>query len=143
VLRVFSVAVMSGRRLSVAPGGDTEYEEKLNERMQRLEELMPWDHKMDTVDMLVEAQKYAKYLQAQLKALQEMPSHPASPASSSGQTSDAGAVESETSLFMKNLTRNQVLQFLIDSPMAQKVFYTTQTCVVSGEQLPESADKQK
>ncbi|KAC3166426.1 hypothetical protein FH972_027193 [Carpinus fangiana] len=134
---------MPGRRLSVAPGGDTEYEEKLKERMQRLEELVPWDHKLDTVDMLVEAQKYAKYLQAQLKILQEMPSHSAYPASSSAQTSDAGAVESETSLIMKNLTRNQVLQFLIDSPQIQKAFYSTQTFVMSVEQLPESADKQK
>ncbi|KAE8124788.1 hypothetical protein FH972_019641 [Carpinus fangiana] len=134
---------MPGQRSSVAPGGDTEYEEKLNEGLQKLEELMPWDHKMDTVDMLVEAQKYAKYLQAQLKILQEMPSHSASPASSSAQTSVAGAVESETSLIMKNLTRNQLLQFLMGSPQIQKASYPTQTCVVSVEQLPESADKQK
>lgn len=134
---------MPGRRLSVAPGGNTEYEEKMKERMQRLEKLMPWDHKMDTVDMLVEAQKYAKYLQARLKALQEMPSHSSSPASSSGLTSDAGAVESETSLFLKKPTRNQVLQFLVGSPEAQKILYTTQTCVVSEEQLLESPDQQK
>ncbi|XP_059455165.1 transcription factor bHLH117-like [Corylus avellana] len=135
---------MPGRQLPVAPGGATEYEEKLMDRFQKLEELMPWDHKMDTVDMLVEAEKYAKYLQAQLKVLQEMPAH-TSPALSSGQTSeaDAGAVDSEALLIMKNLSRNQLLQFLVNSPKMQSVYYPTQTCIFSAEQLPKSADQQK
>ena len=99
--------------------------QKLSEKTQSLQRLMPWDTKMDMATMMDEAHKYITFLQAQLKALQTMP--PSSSSSSSSANFEFGGLE--------RLTRNQVLRVLLNSRVAQTVLYSTGCCVVSAEQL--------
>lgn len=97
--------------------------QKLSEKTQSLQRLMPWDTKMDMATMMEEAHKYITFLQAQLKALQTMPST----SSSSSANYEFGGLE--------RLTRNQVLRVLLNSRVAQTVLYSKGCCVVSAEQL--------
>nr|XP_023871355.1 transcription factor bHLH117 [Quercus suber] len=99
--------------------------QKLSEKTQSLQRLMPWDTKMDMATMMDEAHKYITFLQAQLKALQTMP--PSSSSSSSSANYEFGGLE--------RLTRNQVLRVLLNSRVAQTVLYSKARCVVSVEQL--------
>lgn len=103
--------------------------QKLSEKMQGLQKLMPWDTKMDMSTMLEEAHKYVKYLQAQLKALQSMPPH-SSRAFPAAQTSYGGVFG-----YLEKLTRSQILQVLVNSPVTQNVLYSHGFCVFSLEQL--------
>jgi hypothetical protein len=103
--------------------------QKLSEKMQGLQKLMPWDTKMDMSTMLEEAHKYVKYLQAQLKALQSMPPH-SSRAFPSAQISYGGVFG-----YLEQLTRSQILQVLVNSPVTQNVLYSHGFCVFSFEQL--------
>ena len=99
--------------------------QKLSEKTQSLHRLMPWDTKMDIATMLEEAHKYVKFLQAQLKVLQSMPSSPSS--SAQNYCLDLGG--------LGRLTRNQVLQVLVNSRLAQTQLYSKGCCVLSVEQL--------
>ncbi|XP_059451389.1 transcription factor bHLH117-like [Corylus avellana] len=97
---------------------------KVADRMNVLESLMPWRNKMKRADMLKECCKYVKYLQAQLKALQSMPAHSSYCTSSSGDSD-----------FLGKVSRNQMLQFLVNSPISQIVQYSNGRCIYSEEQL--------
>ncbi|XVE66295.1 hypothetical protein DITRI_Ditri08aG0069200 [Diplodiscus trichospermus] len=104
--------------------------QKLSEKIRCLQKLMPWDKKMDTGTMLEEAYKYIQFLQAQISILQSMPI---------------------TSCFLSNdninaplgfdyaglgrLNRQQLLQVLVNSPVAQTMLYSQGFCVFSHEQL--------
>lgn len=101
--------------------------QKLSEKTQSLQRLMPWDTKMDMATMMDEAHKYITFLQAQLKALQTMPPSSSSSSSSSSANLEFGGLE--------RLTRNQVLRVLVNSRVAQTVLYSKGRCVVSVEQL--------
>jgi hypothetical protein len=111
--------------------------QKLSEKMQSLQKLMPWDTKMDMSTMLEEAHKYVKYLQAQLKALQSMPPH-STWAFHSAQNSCGGVFG-----YLGKLTRNQILRVLVNSPVTQTVLYSHGCCVFSVEQLRDVATLQK
>ncbi|XP_075670078.1 uncharacterized protein LOC142639825 [Castanea sativa] len=103
--------------------------QKLSEKTQSLQRLMPWDTKMDMATMMDEAHKYITFLQAQLKALQTMP-----PSSSSSSSSSSPSAHYEFG-GLERLTRNQVLRVLLNSRVAQTVLYSKGCCVVSVEQL--------
>nr|KYP44293.1 Transcription factor bHLH117 family [Cajanus cajan] len=87
---------------------------------------MPWDKKMDQATLLEEAYKYVKFLQAQLRVLHSMPSTSAS---------------NNTPFLLQNggvfqsLNRTQLLQVLVNSPVAQTMLYSQGFCVFSLEQL--------
>ncbi|XP_054814375.1 transcription factor bHLH117 [Prosopis cineraria] len=109
--------------------------QKLSDKTRCLQKLMPWDKKMDQATLLEEAYKYVKFLQAQFNALQCMP--PDSPF-----LSLRGASHSQSSLLngdvfgdLERLNRNQVLQVLVNSPVAQTRLYSQGFCVLSVEQL--------
>ncbi|KAK7261044.1 hypothetical protein RIF29_27347 [Crotalaria pallida] len=112
--------------------------QKLSEKTRCLQKLMPWDKKMDQATLLEEAYKYVKFLQAQLTVLQTMPSSSsasydtsASSSSSSSSSSSYGGVFGD----LERLNRNQVLQVLVNSPVAQSVMCSQGFCVFSMEQF--------
>ncbi|XP_027343343.1 transcription factor bHLH117 [Abrus precatorius] len=100
--------------------------QKLSEKTRCLQKLMPWDKKMDQATLLEEAYKYVKFLQAQFCVLQSMPSQ-----SHSSPFLNNGAVFGD----LESLNRSQVLQVLVNSPVAQTMLYSQGFCVFSVEQL--------
>jgi len=102
--------------------------QKLSEKTRCLQRLMPWDKKMDQGTLLEEAYKYVRFLQAQFRVLQSMPSQSSSSAPSLRQN---GAVFVD----LEKLNRSQLLQVLVNSPVAQTMLYSQGFCVVSLEQL--------
>ncbi|KAL9322544.1 hypothetical protein ACSQ67_010597 [Phaseolus vulgaris] len=103
--------------------------QKLSEKTRYLQKLMPWDKKMDQGTLLEEAYKYVRFLQAQFRVLQSMPSHSSSSSSSSRQNTAAVFVD------LEKLNRSQLLQVLVNSPVAQTMLYSQGFCVFSLEQL--------
>lgn len=103
--------------------------QKLSDKTRCLQKLLPWDKKMDIATMLEEACKYVKFLQAQLLALQSMPCESAISTYSSNHyiTGVFGGLE--------RLNRNQLLQVLVNSPVAQTMLCSQNCCVFSAEQL--------
>ncbi|XP_038889062.1 transcription factor bHLH117 [Benincasa hispida] len=103
--------------------------QKLSDKTRCLQKLLPWDKKMDIATMLEEACKYVKFLQAQLVALQSMPCESAISTYSSNHyiTGVFGGLE--------RLNRNQLLQVLVNSPVAQTMLCSQSCCVFSAEQL--------
>ncbi|GMN58058.1 hypothetical protein TIFTF001_027158 [Ficus carica] len=101
--------------------------QKLSDKTRCLQKLLPWDKKMDTATMLEEAYKYVKFLQAQLAALRSMP---AVVSSSSSSTAGGGCFGG-----LGRLNRNQLLQVLVNSPVAQTTLSSRGCCVFSVEQL--------
>lgn len=85
--------------------------------------------------MLEEAYKYVKFLQAQLRTLQSMPSDstviPRSASAAAADHEDVGAMFSA----LGRLTRNQLLQVMVNSPVSQTMLYSQGCCVFSVEQL--------
>ncbi|KAM3395410.1 transcription factor [Capsicum galapagoense] len=108
--------------------------QKLSEKTRCLEKLLPWDKKMDTATMLEEAYKYVKFLQAQVSVLQNMPLLSEGGASSSSSEDKNGK---STSVFGKlgRLNRQQLLEVVLNSPVAQTYLYSKGCCVYSVEQL--------
>ncbi|KAG2717107.1 hypothetical protein I3843_03G159200 [Carya illinoinensis] len=104
--------------------------QKVSEKTQSLRKLMPWDTKMDMATMLEEAHKYVKFLQAQLKALQTMPSSSSFSAFTPAQSLYSGVFGG-----LGRLTRNQILQVLVNSPVAQTMLYSQGCCVFAAEQM--------
>ncbi|XP_014500688.1 transcription factor bHLH117 [Vigna radiata var. radiata] len=102
--------------------------QKLSEKTRCLQKLMPWDKKMDQGTLLEEAYKYVRFLQAQFRVLQSMPSHSSSSLPSFRQNS-AVFVD------LEKLNRSQLLQVLVNSPVAQTMLYSQGFCVFSLEQL--------
>ncbi|XP_004487384.1 uncharacterized protein [Cicer arietinum] len=104
--------------------------QKLSEKTRCLQKLMPWDKKMDQATLLEEAYKYVKFLQAQFSVLQSMPSH-----TTNNYGSGAGAGGGGVFADLEKLNRNQVLQVLVNSPVAQTKLYSQGHCVFSMEQF--------
>ncbi|KAI4322579.1 hypothetical protein L6164_022256 [Bauhinia variegata] len=107
--------------------------QRLSDKTRCLQKLMPWDKKMDQATLFEEAYKYVKFLQAQLYALQSMPSVSDSTlllAHKPGNTA-TGVIFGD----LERLTRTQVLQVLVNSPAAQTMLYAQGFCVFSIEQL--------
>ncbi|CAJ1956390.1 unnamed protein product [Sphenostylis stenocarpa] len=102
--------------------------QKLSEKTRCLQKLMPWDKKMDQGTLLEEAYKYVRFLQAQFRVLQSMPSHASSSSPSFRQN---GTVFVD----LEKLNRSQLLQVLVNSPVAQTMLYSQGFCVFSLEQL--------
>ncbi|KAJ7981345.1 transcription factor bHLH [Quillaja saponaria] len=107
--------------------------QKLSDKTRCLQKLMPWDKKMDMATMLGEAYKYVKFLQAQLYALQTMPSDSAIRTDQSANKWDIKDMGFYGGL--ERLNRNQVLQVLVNSPVSQTMLYSQGCCVFSVEQL--------
>ncbi|KAI5412765.1 transcription factor bHLH117 [Lathyrus oleraceus] len=102
----------------------------LSEKTRCLQKLMPWDKKMDQATLFEEAYKYVKFLQAQISALQSMPSHSTATYCGSG---------GDDSVFgeLKKLNRKQTLQVVVNSPVAQTKLYSQGYCVFSMEQFSQ------
>lgn len=102
--------------------------QKISDKTRCLQKLMPWDKKMDMATMLEEAYKYIKFLQAQIRALQSMPCDsnfvPHEPINDTGPFGG-----------LTRLNRQQLLQVLVNSPVAQTMLYSRGCCVFSLEQL--------
>ncbi|KAK9285074.1 hypothetical protein L1049_024259 [Liquidambar formosana] len=103
--------------------------QRVSDKTRYLQKLMPWDRKMDMATMLEEAYKYVKFLQAQISVLQSMPSEStfAAQQNSSGGIGEFGG--------LGRLNRQQLLQVLVNSPVAQTMLYSQGCCVFSVEQL--------
>nr|WIE96083.1 basic helix-loop-helix transcription factor [Loropetalum chinense var. rubrum] len=103
--------------------------QRISDKTRCLQKLMPWDKKMDMATMLEEAYKYIKFLQAQINVLQSMTCE----SSFSVQVNSSGNIGSFGGL--GKLNRQQLLQVLVNSPVAQTMLYSQECCVVSVEQL--------
>ncbi|KAK7324766.1 hypothetical protein VNO77_28598 [Canavalia gladiata] len=124
-------STVRGKAPSVIPQSNLarQRRQKLSEKTRCLQKLMPWDKKMDQATLLEEAYKYVKFLQAQFWVLQSMPSH--SHSHSSPFPNNSGGVLGD----LERLNRSQVLQVLVNSPVAQTMLYSQGFCVFSIEQL--------
>ncbi|KAF8391455.1 hypothetical protein HHK36_023760 [Tetracentron sinense] len=100
---------------------------KISDRTQCLQKLMPWDKKMDMATMLEEAYKYIKFLKAQVSVLQSM-------SSESSFTSHIPVAAGDYA-GLEKLNRQQLLQVVLNSPVAQTMMCSKECCVVSLEQL--------
>ncbi|MED6205013.1 hypothetical protein PIB30_014010 [Stylosanthes scabra] len=108
--------------------------QKLSEKTRCLQKLMPWDKKMDQATLFEQAYTYVKFLQAQVSVLQSMPYHtPPPPPPSSFNNGGRGCVFGFGDL--ERLSRNQLLQVLVNSSVAQTVMSSQGLCVFSMEQL--------
>lgn len=105
--------------------------QKLSDKTRCLQKLLPWDKKMDIATMLEEACKYVKFLQAQLIALQSMPCESAISSTNSNHYITGGSIFGG----LDRLNRNQLLQVLVNSPVAQTMLCSQSCCVFSAEQL--------
>ncbi|KAL2331798.1 hypothetical protein Fmac_019379 [Flemingia macrophylla] len=108
--------------------------QKLSEKTRCLQKLMPWDKKMDQATLLEEAYKYVKFLQAQFRVLQSMPS---STSTSTSSSASSPFLLPNDGVFghLQRLNRTQLLQVLVNSPVAQTMLYSQGFCVFSLEQL--------
>ncbi|KAJ7948207.1 transcription factor bHLH [Quillaja saponaria] len=106
----------------------------LSDKTRCLQKLMPWDKKMDMATMLDEVYKYVKFLQAQLYALQSMPSDSAIRTQNDG-SANKWDIKDMCLYGLERLNRNQVLQVLVNSPVSQTMLYSQGSCVISVEQL--------
>ncbi|EYU43096.1 hypothetical protein MIMGU_mgv1a023763mg [Erythranthe guttata] len=124
--------------ISDAPGGGVAVPRKEKDRCRRkkrgkgnevgektrcLRKLLPWEGKMDMGTVLEEAYKYIKFLRAQVSALQSMPRQ-------STHTSGGGGGGGE----LGRLNRQQLMQVVVNSPVAQRQLYTNECCIYSVEQ---------
>ncbi|EOX99201.1 DNA binding-like protein [Theobroma cacao] len=103
--------------------------QKLSDKTRCLQKLMPWDKKMDTGTMLQEAYKYIRFLEAQVSILQSMP------ISSSFASTEHNAPVGFDYGGLGRLNRQQLLQVLVNSPVAQTMLYSQGFCVFAYEQL--------
>lgn len=104
-----------------------ERRQKISDKTQSLQKLLPWDKKMDMATMLEEAYKYIKFLQAQISVLQSMPCDSSSFTTQNSRINVFGGLE--------NLNRQQLLQVLVNSAVAQTTLYSKGCCVYSIEQV--------
>ncbi|XP_050206555.1 transcription factor bHLH117 [Mercurialis annua] len=122
--------------------------QRMSDKIRELRKLMPWDKKMDTATLLGEAFKYVKFLQAQVQALETMPFLDMDDSSSSSLSPPSGyyyyntdnAAESEDDVSvcggtMGLLSRQQLLQILLNTGEAQNRLYSQGCCVFSIEQF--------
>lgn len=111
--------------------------QKLSEKTRCLQKLLPFDKRMDMTTMLEEAYKYIKFLQAQLHALQTMPANSGFMAQSISSFETVGDYGDLGSVFygLERLSRNQLLQVLVNSPVSQTMLASMGDCLFSVEQL--------
>ncbi|WCJ38189.1 basic helix-loop-helix (bHLH) DNA-binding superfamily protein [Euphorbia peplus] len=95
-------------------GSKRKRSERIGDKYRSLKKLMPLDKRMDTSTMLGEAYKYVKFLQAQLKVLENMPEE------ESGFRSEDGALGSVFGA-IGELSRSELLQVVLNSPQAQNM----------------------
>ncbi|KAL8045395.1 hypothetical protein ABFX02_08G111500 [Erythranthe guttata] len=95
---------------------------EVGEKTRCLRKLLPWEGKMDMATVLEEAYKYIKFLRAQVSALQSMPRQ-------STHTSGGGGGGE-----FGRLNRQQLMQVVVNSPVAQRQLYTNECCIYSVEQ---------
>ncbi|KAL7000228.1 hypothetical protein U1Q18_001376 [Sarracenia purpurea var. burkii] len=102
--------------------------QRISDKTRCLQKLLPWDKKMDMATVLEEAYKYVKFLQAQISVLQCMPCHSLSFTTKS---------PSNGNMFggLGRLNRQQLLEVLVNSPVAQTILCSQGCCVYSIEQL--------
>ncbi|CAK9161369.1 unnamed protein product [Ilex paraguariensis] len=103
--------------------------QRISEKTRCLQKVLPWDKKMDMATMLEEAYKYVHFLQAQIRVLQSMPCD-----SLSFETRNPINVSAFGGILAK-LNRQQLLEVLVNSPVAQTAMYSQGCCVYSIEQL--------
>ncbi|XP_027172052.1 transcription factor HEC1 [Coffea eugenioides] len=119
--------------------------QKISEKTRCLQRVLPWDKKMDMGTMLEEAYKYVKFLQAQISVLQTMPekSSTAAISSSGGKSKNPSYDVSSSGVGENNvawgdlgkLNRQQLLEVVVNSRVAQTALYSRGCCVYSTEQL--------
>ncbi|KAK7402014.1 hypothetical protein VNO78_13947 [Psophocarpus tetragonolobus] len=111
--------------------------QKLSEKTRCLQRLMPWDKKMDQATLLQEAYKYVKFLQAQSRLLHSMPAHTHTHTHTHTYTSLPPLPLQNAAVLgdLPKLTRTQLLQVLLNSPVAQTMLYSQGFCVFSLEHL--------
>lgn len=105
--------------------------QKISDKTRCLQKLLPSDKKMDMATMLEEAYKYVKFLQAQVRVLQSMPYNSTFESQIAPYAYNAGRELVE----LGRLNRQQLLQVLLNSPVAQSMMYSQGCCVFSLEQL--------
>ncbi|XP_044467021.1 transcription factor bHLH117-like [Mangifera indica] len=105
--------------------------QNISDKVRCLQKLMPCEKKMDTATTLEEAYKYVRFLQAQVKAVQTMP--PIESSFSLQNYLDVYHFGGPSGLEMLN--RQQLLQVLVNSSVAQTMLYSKGFCVFSLEQL--------
>ncbi|KAM5580748.1 transcription factor bHLH117 [Rosa sericea] len=108
----------------------------LSDKMRCLQKLLPWEKKMDTATMLEAAHGYVRFLQAQVAALRAMPIV-ASDSACSLPVLTRGGVGGGTgdAEVLSRLSRSQLLQVAVNSPVAQMRMSDLGRCVFSVEQL--------
>ncbi|KAL0319778.1 UNVERIFIED_CONTAM: Transcription factor [Sesamum radiatum] len=126
---------MMNPRIEAAPYGKQRrrrQQQRLSDKTRCLQKLLPWDEKMDMATVLEEAYKYIRFLQAQVRVLQSMPCESAgggAATASCGTTASIGCGD------LGRLNRQQLLQVVVNSPVAQTQLYSKGCCLYSVEQL--------
>lgn len=106
--------------------------QRISDKTRCLQKLLPWDKRMDMATMLEETYKYIKFLQAQVSVLQSMPSNTtAAPPRSFGNDENDGVYGG----VLGRLNRQQLLEVVVNSPVAQTMLYSKECCIYSVEQL--------
>ncbi|CAA0808614.1 Transcription factor bHLH117 [Striga hermonthica] len=95
------------------------------EKARLLQKLLPSEKRMDTAEVLEETHKYIRFLEAQVGVLRSMPCR----------DNCLQAAASEGGVDLGRLSRQELLQAVVNSPAAQEVLYTSGCCVCSAEQL--------
>ncbi|KAL7102377.1 hypothetical protein ACP275_08G116500 [Erythranthe tilingii] len=98
---------------------------QLGDKTRCLRKLLPWEGKMDMATVLEEVYKYIKFLRAQVSALQSMPCQ--SGGSDIHTSGGGGGGE------LGRLNRQQLMQVVVNSPVAQRQLYTNECCIYSVE----------
>ncbi|VFQ94310.1 unnamed protein product [Cuscuta campestris] len=108
---------------------------KWREKIRDLQELMPWETKMDTAKMLGEAYKYVKFLQAQATVLESMPVRGDLP--SHHQENPSPGVPGP----LAELSGRELLEAAVNSPAVQRFLYSEGYCICSSEQVAQLAER--
>ncbi|KAG7578223.1 Myc-type basic helix-loop-helix (bHLH) domain [Arabidopsis thaliana x Arabidopsis arenosa] len=98
---------------------------KISDKIRSLEKLMPWENKMSLAMILEESHRYIKFLQSQIASLSWMPLE--SVYNTAGEVGESD--------LLKSLTRQQILQVLVNSPGSRNVLSSRGVCLFSYEQL--------
>lgn len=111
-------------KVSTRPARDRR--QKLSEKTRCLQKLLPRNQKMDMATVLEESYKYIKFLEAQVSVLRSMPREigGGAPGMNVVGVGDLG-----------KLNRQQLLQVVVNSPVAQTQLYSKGCCLFSVEQL--------
>ncbi|PWA34916.1 hypothetical protein CTI12_AA614550 [Artemisia annua] len=125
----------------------------LSEKTRALQKILPWDKKMDMGTLLEETYKYIKFLQAQVKVLELMPVDSSTTGSNFGSNEDdnvgyaaygygtygygcyGNGYGNNVYGGLGRLNRQQLLEVIVNSPVAQANLCSRGCCVYSTEQL--------